>query len=29
MAEIGDSEAVQAIDPASVDMRHAAVVPAG
>ena len=29
VAEIGDSEAVQAIDPASVDMRHAAVVPAG
>ncbi|UCI27559.1 antibiotic biosynthesis monooxygenase family protein [Mesorhizobium sp. B2-8-5] len=25
MAEIGASEAVQAIDPASVDMRHAAV----
>jgi antibiotic biosynthesis monooxygenase (ABM) superfamily enzyme len=26
MAEIGDSEAVQAIDPATVDMRHAEVV---
>ncbi|TPL04072.1 MULTISPECIES: hypothetical protein [unclassified Mesorhizobium] len=25
MVEIGGSEAVQAIDPASVDMRHAAV----
>lgn len=25
MAEIGDSEAMQAIDPASVDMGHAAV----
>jgi len=28
-AEIGDSEAVQAIDSASVDMRHAAIVLAG
>ncbi|WP_192182529.1 antibiotic biosynthesis monooxygenase family protein [Mesorhizobium amorphae] len=26
MAEIGDCEAMQAIDPASVDMGHAAVV---
>ncbi|TPN75007.1 hypothetical protein FJ987_13955 [Mesorhizobium sp. CU2] len=25
MAEIGDSEAMQAIEPASVDIRHAAV----
>jgi hypothetical protein len=27
MAEIGDSEAVQAIDPASVEMSHATVAP--
>ncbi|WP_352698521.1 hypothetical protein [Mesorhizobium sp. M0152] len=26
MAEIGDCDAMQAIDPASVDMRHAMVV---
>jgi len=29
MAEIGDSEAMRAIDPATVDMRHAEVVSAG
>jgi hypothetical protein len=29
MAEIGDGEAMQSIDPASVDMHHAAIVLAG